>query len=425
MASRNTGPVTTAARTRLGSLRAAVDLDRTVAWPRRVMAVVWLPLILAATLLGSGPHPGPVAAWTGSVLAAVGWVGMAFRVVRPAWVAPAVSLLLAAGGLVLLYGAGGWSTAAAFPFLGVHMAGFRMPLRRALPLAVLVAAGMTLVIVPGETVWDVTVIVVSTAAALLLGLVRRDAARRHEEREHSLVADARAREEHARADAIAERARIARDVHDVLAHSLSALAVQLQGARLMALRDGAAPDTIAQIERAQGLATEGLTEARRAVRALRDGPAPVDVAEGLRSLIADHPGATAEIDDDCGAVLDPRQGETLLRTAQEALTNVRKHAPGAAVRVRLRRDGDGAELEVVDGGSGGSTAAPLGPSQTHGHGYGLVGMAERAELIGARLEAGPADGGWRVALRVPAAADGDGQDRDAAPGGARPEGEDA
>ena len=80
---------------------------------------------------------------------------------------------------------------------------------------------------------------------------------------------ARLQEEHARAAALAERTRIARDVHDVLAHSLSALAVQLQGARLMLLRDGAPADTVAQIERAQHLASEGLAEARRAVTALR------------------------------------------------------------------------------------------------------------------------------------------------------------
>ena len=101
------------------------------------------------------------------------------------------------------------------------------------------------------------------------------------------MATARVQAEHTRTAALAERARIARDVHDVLAHSLSALAVQLQGARLMLLRDGAPADTLAQVERAQRLASDGLAEARRAVAALRTEP--VDLADGLRALVADTP----------------------------------------------------------------------------------------------------------------------------------------
>ena len=82
------------------------------------------------------------------------------------------------------------------------------------------------------------------AAGFLLGLGRRESRKRAEQRELAMASAARANEEHARAAALAERSRIARDVHDVLAHSLSALAVQLQGARLMLIRDGASPDTV-------------------------------------------------------------------------------------------------------------------------------------------------------------------------------------
>ena len=146
----------------------------------------------------------------------------------------------------------------------------------------------------------VAITLLGLAGVLLLGMGRRESVRRAEQRELQLVNAARVQEEHARAAALAERARIARDVHDVLAHSLSALAVQLQGARLMLLRDGAPADTVAQIERAQHLASEGLAEARRAVTALRTSP--VDLADGLRALVADTPDATLEIDGVADAV---------------------------------------------------------------------------------------------------------------------------
>ena len=239
---------------------------------------------------------------------------------------------------------------------------------------------------PGRALPTYTIV----AVMILLGLNRRTRLANIEQTELALARAQTATEEHARAAALAERARIARDVHDVLAHSLSALAVQLQGARLMLVRDGAAPDTIAQVERAQRLATEGLAEARRAVAALRSEP--VDVASGLRALVADAPGATLEIDGE-PSDLSATARETLLRTAQEALSNARKHAAGAPVTVRLaHRDGT-TELEVHD-------RVDTPPERTTG-GYGLVGMAERAALAGATLDAGPVEDGWRVRLLLP------------------------
>ena len=376
-----------------------VILDDSVAWPRRAAALLWLPVIVVAVFVDRTGPPGAIPlVVTGLVLASAGWVVMAVRIVGPGWVSPVASLLLTAGGCLLIYARGEWSTASAFCYLAVHMAGVRLPtVRMAIPLTVLTAVAMLLVL-PHAGIFQLLLVLATTAAVMLLGVVRRDSARRTAEHESSLVAQARAREEQARAETLNERTRIARDVHDVLAHSLSALAVQLQGARLMALRDGAAPDTIAQIERAQGLATEGLTEARRAVSALRSGP--VDVAEGLRALVADHPGAAVEIDD--ATTLDARAGETVVRVAQEALSNVRKHAPGAAVTVRLcRADGD-TVLTVTDR-PGAGDAAPTGAPG--GQGYGLIGMTERAELIGAHLEAGPTGDGWRVTLRIPGVLD--------------------
>ena len=228
-----------------------------------------------------------------------------------------------------------------FCFFAVVAAGTRLPGTAAVGVLIGTAVGVAYTLRESQPT-SIAIAVLGLAGVLLLGMGRRESVRRAEERELQLVNAARVQEEHARAAALAERARIARDVHDVLAHSLSALAVQLQGARLMLLRDGAPADTVAQIERAQHLASEGLAEARRAVTALR--AAPVDLADGLRALIADAPEATLEIDGAADGLSATAQ-ETVLRTAQEALTNARRHAAGAPVSVRLshprRRHGAG------------------------------------------------------------------------------------
>jgi signal transduction histidine kinase len=90
---------------------------------------------------------------------------------------------------------------------------------------------------------------------------------------------------------------------------------------------------------------------------------------------------------------------TVYRTAQEGLTNVVKHAPGASARIDLSFTPDAVELMVTDDGR--VTAGPADDLATTGGGYGLGGLRERAGLIGGTLEAGPHEGGWRVALRVP------------------------
>jgi signal transduction histidine kinase len=352
--------------------------------------LVWLPVILLSAYLGNPPpeHPWPAA--IAAVVGGLAWVVVAVRPDRPRWLDPTGIVVLAASGIGFMAAGGGWSSVLGFCFFAVVAAGTRLPGTAAVGVLVGTAVGVAFVnrdAPPSQ----VAITLLGLAGVLLLGMGRRESLRRAEQRELRLVDAARLQEEHARAAALAERTRIARDVHDVLAHSLSALAVQLQGARLMLLRDGAPADTLAQIERAQHLASEGLAEARRAVTALRS--APVDLADGLRALVADTPDATLEID---GApdLLSATAQETVLRTAQEALTNARRHAAGAPVSVHLRHRDGATELEVRD-----RTGAPPPPPTTGG--YGLVGMAERAALAGAEVSAGPVEDGWRVLLRLP------------------------
>jgi signal transduction histidine kinase len=224
-------------------------------------------------------------------------------------------------------------------------------------------------------------------------LVMRLVGQLHDEREELRAS----RAAHAESVALAERGRVARDMHDVLAHSLSALALQLEGARLLAHDRGADPDVVAAVERAHHLAADGLAEARDAIAALRGEALPGP--ERLQHLADAFAG-------DCRLTVvgEPRElgSEARLaiyRTAQEALTNVLRHSAYERVDIRLGYEADGTRLEVRDHGPGAPvTVGGASP----GGGYGLTGMRERAELLGGRLTAEPTSDGFRVELWLPA-----------------------
>lgn len=232
-------------------------------------------------------------------------------------------------------------------------------------------------------------------ALALSAINRRNREQQLEDLEVSLARRQAAIEEHERAAALAERARIARDVHDVLAHSLAGLSLSLQGARLMLVRDGASPEAVEQVTRAQGLAADGLAEARRAVAALReDAVRDVRALGDLVTAYRMESGTTAEFEVEGEQRVIPAEAmSTLYRTLQEALANIRKHAAGAPVRVTLAY-GDLLRLTVEDRQGGRPERAAPG-------GYGLLGMRERADLVGGSLRAGPTPTGWRVELKVP------------------------
>ncbi|MDF5757168.1 sensor histidine kinase [Spongiactinospora sp. TRM90649] len=205
-------------------------------------------------------------------------------------------------------------------------------------------------------------------------------------------------ESRAREAAQAERTRLAREIHDILAHAQSAQIVHLEGARLLLERGEDVPAALDRVTRAVRLARAGLEETRRAVDALRGSD--LCLPDRLERLAVEHRSASGTACEVrvAGDLDDVSAGARLAvaRTAQEALTNVRKHAPGASAEVSLRRVAGWCELEVRDhGGRAGDEPSGEG-------GYGLVGMRERAELLGGSLTAGRGEGGFRVLLRVPA-----------------------
>lgn len=325
------------------------------------------------------------------------------------------------------------------------MACFRIGARLDVPRTVAPIAATVVVVAVGALVWDgsfagTAAYGIGFVATALAGANRRQSVIRAEDAELLLAQTQRSHEEQVRAAALGERTRIARDVHDVLAHSLAGLTIQLDAAMLLLERSDPDGRPLQHVTRAHGLAREGLREAREAVGALRGDAVPL--ATGLEHLAADHRrtggAATVAVEGDV-EVLSPDAAWALLRIAREAVTNVRKHAPSHGLAVRLRIADGTAELEVLDrpgggpgsgdGGTTGRSEVPEGdvtptdgveadgpgaadgavPDGTGaagglaatGGGYGLRGMGERANAIGGTVQAGPDGDGWRVLARVP------------------------
>jgi len=200
--------------------------------------------------------------------------------------------------------------------------------------------------------------------------------------------------------AAGERQRIAREIHDTIAHSLTVTMLHLTGARL-ALKSDPADAEQALLE-AERLGRESLADIRRTVGLLApgdgDATAPMPTAADIGDLVADFTAAGLDVHLDlAGDVrsVAPATGLGLYRIAQESLANVAKHAPRAPTDVLLHVENGTARLRVRNGAGGG---APLALAAG---GNGLRGLRERAELLGAELHAGPDGEGWCVEVVVP------------------------
>jgi len=197
---------------------------------------------------------------------------------------------------------------------------------------------------------------------------------------------------------VRERAELARDLHDIVAHHVSAITVQAQAGIATAAKNPQA--AVAALSVIEAEASRTLSEMRALVRTLRDSDAaelaPLPGVPELLSLAGGASGPSVGVRID-GAVDDipPAIGAALYRLAQESVTNARRHARGATlVDVLLVVDETGATLTVTDNGAGGSP----------GSGFGIPGMTERATLLGGSFAAGPdAGGGWVTRAVLPRA----------------------
>ncbi len=369
----------------------------------RVLAVAVIVFVVTTSV--QGRPPGAHGAALGVTVALIAFCA---AIIVAIWLTPArpavqLAVLLAsvvsAAALIGLQG-----NAAAFlgVFPAVCMAALVLPVRLsgAVAGAAIAAVSVAWLANGRASIAGIVLNDFGVLAFYLLSLFARRLRESNQRAELLLAELEQTRAAQARAAVLAERQRLAREMHDVLAHSLSGLVLNLEGARLLASQGDAAPQVADVIDRAHRLARTGLEEARRAIGLLRDDALPGP--ERLADLAAEFEGdsgvacelaVTGDSDRDLGT--DGRL--TFYRVAQEALTNVRKHARADLVEIRLAYEASGTRLTIEDFGRGGARQVPA-----DGAGDGLSGMRERAELLGGTLTAGPTGGGFVVELWVPA-----------------------
>jgi signal transduction histidine kinase len=390
------------------------------------MVLVTVPL--ATPNSGAGPKTGALT--VALVVTGVSWVVWELSRDRPRrWVA-ALAVMGAAGGV--LAGLTPLSTAVAVGFVVTTSAGARLSTASSLAItAETIAAFLITGLSTGADASALAGWSAGFAGMWAFGLTRRAYLLRAVEAEEALAQARRAQAAQTQAAALAERARIAREIHDVLAHALAAVSVNLQAAE--GLLDSVPGDSaevakaVECVQRASALTKEGMAETRRAILALRDDDAGrdsgADLGSGggggpgadwgpggggrlpgrLRALAEQHAAAgDAQVTFTVSGEPRPVWADAALtayRTAQEALTNARKHAPGKPVTVVLSYLADAVTLEVSNPLPVSGAASPLSGA---GLGYGLTGLRERAALAGGTLTAGETDGCWHVRLRIPA-----------------------
>jgi signal transduction histidine kinase len=302
-----------------------------------------------------------------------------------------------------------WGTTAAFGTSFVlAIVGARGMGRRELLtwwIVIQVVGAVALASAPDRGDWGGLVVMagLSGVAALVGDLLRSRAEAGHRLAEQEDIS----KEERAERGRLQERARIARELHDVVAHHLSVVVVRADSAphRLPRMR-GEVREEFAEIAEA---ARASLTEMRRVLRLLRDQPrqqppmgelGPQPGLEQLAELVAHtrQAGADVRLDDGVPAGLDPAVELAAYRVVQEALSNAVRHAPKAAVQVTVRRDGDDLALQVWNGPAQ-AEAPPVSEN-----GLGLVGMRERVALVDGTVSAGPTpEGGYLVEASIPLA----------------------
>jgi signal transduction histidine kinase len=370
---------------------------------------------LQAVQEGGGRRPLDVLGWG---LVAVATVALVARRQRPALVVLVTSAAVAVS-VALGYPTGPiWAT----PLIALYTAAATG--RRVLAVlaaAALAAAPLAWALLASEqgTPAEVGSWVLIIALVLALGEVARGRRDYLAEAERRAVEAERTREETARRRAGEERLRLARDLHDITAHTIAVIAIQAGVAEEALDRFEADPEPARQAVGAiRASSREAMAELKATVTMLREGAAPRGPLPGLDQLeelvgMARSAGVRVELAVSGAArPLPPAVDLTAYRIVQESLTNVLRHARAANATVRVRYQPDAVEVEVDDDGRGsgrpppgaaGSPAgAPVATPSTRSSGHGLAVMAERAAAVGGQLEAGPRPTrGFRVHARLP------------------------
>ncbi|MFE7316512.1 sensor histidine kinase [Streptomyces sp. NPDC057555] len=379
---------------------------------------LWGVMVLTvASVLQGPPHPGVagerlvVSLAMAGCLVSLASAALARATGKSEVTTAAVPLLLGASGNVLAF-----LQQTSIMMVPVSTAVAMLFARLRPHLAVLLAAPLTVAIAvitvyvgPSRFAFQTSASCVLLCVALgTANVFARQARLRHDQTELLLAELKDAREAEARAAAVAERTRIARELHDILAQSLSALSVQLEGARKLAERDQVDPALRQLVVRSGELTREGLSEARRAVAALRGDDVPMvdqltalvgrcrrDLALPITLSVTGQP-----------RTLTPEAHLALYRGAQEALTNTARYAAGSPTAMVLRYTPQATTLTVSDQGRAAGaddTGVPAPPDEAWtGGGNGLRGMRERIERVGGRTHAGPVGQGWTVEMEISA-----------------------
>jgi signal transduction histidine kinase len=350
----------------------------------RLLRSVWLPVVVLppVLVLDAAMSDGGPAVSVPGVLAAV--VGCLPLLLRRRWSFPALAPLLTAGIVLVLFALEPGNTVVLIPMVALVELAARGDRRRSLWMAVAVVPCVFVSVVGfADDAAELFSLLVRNSALCLLAIAVGDIDRSRRE----------TLEEEARRRLGEERLQIAREVHDVVAHSMVAINVQAGVAAHLVDRDPEQARTaLRAIKAASG---EALSDLRATLGVLRggDGAAGLGDLEGLAAGLR-AAGVRVEVDVADVAAVPAAVQAAGYRIVQEALTNVLRHARATVARVSVTREDGALRVEVLDDGVGSGGAG--------GSGNGLRGMRERAAALSGTLESGPADPrGWRVLARLP------------------------
>jgi signal transduction histidine kinase len=381
--------------------------------------VIWLMRLTAVVVVGvsAGLHPpgGTLARATVIACGAAAGLGMVAWILieacppltryRDRWLPPVLGVIAVSGGFAAATGGkGNGGSMVVLAAIALVAAGVDLELAWSVSLTVLGILALEIggLVFPDVSLGAMLGYAALLAACLLLGRNRRGFRVQAEQAAALLAQQQRLQAEQRRGDVLDERARIAREIHDVLAHSLGALGIQIQAARAVLTDHHDIDRALEVLGTAQRMASDGLVETRRAVQALRADT--LSLHEELASLADTHRQryhipVSYEVTGEPVA-LPPDVTVALLRTAQEALVNAAKHAAGEGVRIGLDYDAGQVRLTVASNLPAGAVTPAVA---TVDGGYGLTGMRERLRLLNGTLQAGPRDNQWVVIAELPLA----------------------